>query len=144
MFAIAMASAASLFVAEPIGPDAGAAGAVLNVTTNEEIRGGAVRVTIYDSAETFLEAPAEKIAGEIGEDGVVAFDLAGLTPGEYAFAIYIDENGDGKLNRNPIGLPTERYAFSNGFGAKLRKPTFEETKVEIAPGTLIEIDLRDD
>jgi uncharacterized protein (DUF2141 family) len=36
-----------------------------------------------------------------------------LPAGDYAFAVYHDANGNGKLDRNGVGMPTEDYAFSN-------------------------------
>ena len=42
-----------------------------------------------------------------------AFSFENLPPGSYALAVYHDENGDGKLDTNFLGIPTERYGFSN-------------------------------
>lgn len=39
--------------------------------------------------------------------------LEGLKYGSYAVSVYHDENGDGKLNRNSLGIPTEGFGFSN-------------------------------
>jgi uncharacterized protein (DUF2141 family) len=70
--------------------------------------------------------------------------LGDLAPGEYAFAAYLDENGDGKLNRGKVlGRPKEPVAFSNGVKPKLRKPRYDETKVSVAPGSVVVITLED-
>lgn len=39
--------------------------------------------------------------------------LDGLKYGSYAVSLYHDENGDGKLNKNSLGIPTEGFGFSN-------------------------------
>jgi len=106
--------------------------------------GQAVRLTIYDSEAAFLHQAHSKLEAFLNEDGVAVLPLADLPAGEYAFAAYLDENGDGVLNRGKIlGRPKEPIAFSNGIVPKLRKPRFDETKVSIAPGSVVVITLKD-
>ena len=106
--------------------------------------GQAVRLTIYDSEEAFLEHARAKIEARVDADGVAVLPLDLLEPGEYAFAAYLDENGDGVLNRGKIlGRPKEPVAFSNGVKPKLRKPRYDETKVVVSPGSVVVITLDD-
>ncbi len=99
--------------------------------------GGHVRVTVYDGETNFLENAAGKHDATVSVDGVALVRLADLTPGDYSFVAYLDENGDGKLNRNVLGKPKEPFIFSNNIKPKLRKPTFAETKVAVAPGEVV-------
>lgn len=106
--------------------------------------GQAVRLTIYDSENAFLNNARAKHEAVLGDDGVAVLPLADLPAGEYAFAAYLDQNGDGVLNRGKIlGRPKEPIAFSNGIIPKLRKPRYDETKVTIAPGSVVVITLKD-
>ncbi|MEX6632633.1 DUF2141 domain-containing protein [Hyphococcus lacteus] len=106
--------------------------------------GQSVRLSVYDSEEAFLQSARIKHQASIGEDGVAVLNLYGLEPGEYSFAAYLDENGDGVLNRGKVlGRPKEPVAFSNGFVPKLRKPRYDETKVSVAPGSVVVITLKD-
>ena len=106
--------------------------------------GQAVRLSIYDSEEAFLEQARAKFEAQLDEEGVAVLPLGELEPGEYAFAAYLDQNGDGKLNRGKIlGRPKEPVAFSNGVKPKLRKPRFDETKVAVAHGSVVVITLED-
>jgi len=106
--------------------------------------GQAVRLTIYDSEDAFLHQARAKHEAVLGNDGVAVLPLADLEPGEYAFAAYLDENGDGVLNRGKVlGRPKEPVAFSNGVVPKLRKPRYDETKVPVAPGEVVVITLKD-
>lgn len=106
--------------------------------------GQAVRVTIYDSAETFLEAPFAKRYAHIDERGLAIVPLHNIAPGEYSIAAYLDENGDGKLNRGKIlGIPKEPIAFSNGVIPKLSRPSFDETKVSVGADSIVLITLED-
>ena len=40
-------------------------------------------------------------------------DFAAIAPGTYALAVVHDENMNGKLDTNWLGVPTEGYGFSN-------------------------------
>jgi uncharacterized protein (DUF2141 family) len=104
--------------------------------------GAPVRLTVYDSASTFLEQPASRHQATIGIDGLAVVKLNGLKAGEYSFVAYLDENGDGKLNRNALGKPKEPYIFSNDVKPKLKKPSFDETKISVSPGEVVVLTLR--
>lgn len=120
-------------------------GAVAAIHTVFEAEPGRfVRVAVYDSEEAFLENALIKLSARLDATGLALVPLGNLAPGEYAFAAYLDENGDGILNRGKIlGRPKEPVAFSNGAKAKLRKPHFDEAKVDIAPGQVVVITLDD-
>lgn len=106
--------------------------------------GQPVRISVYDSEDKFLEVPRLKHQGALDEEGVAVVQILGLEPGEYSFAAYLDVNGDGVLNRGSVlGRPKEPVAFSNGVKPKLRKPRFDETKVAVAPGSVVVIMLED-
>ncbi|MEM8935962.1 MAG: DUF2141 domain-containing protein [Pseudomonadota bacterium] len=114
------------------------------INANFETKPGQmVRVTVYENEEDFLEVAAMKHQGVMDESGVALIRLLGLEPGDYSFAAYLDENGDKKLNRGPLGTPAEPLAFSNGIRPRLRRPRFSETKVDVAPGSVVLITLED-
>ena len=54
--------------------------------------------------------------------------LENLKEGEYALAVYHDENADGQCNRNFFGLPVEGYCFSNNMRPFLSAPPFNKCK----------------
>ncbi len=106
--------------------------------------GQAVRITIYSNEDDFLETPYAKREGRINENGLAVVPLPDLEPGEYSLAAYLDENGDGKLNRGKIlGFPKEPVAFSNGVKPTLGKPSFKETKVSVNADSVVVITLDD-
>ena len=78
-------------------------------------------------------ALAEERAGsERGEPFTVAFD--NLPPGTYAVGAYHDENGNGDLDTNLLGLPIEGYALSNGVRAILAPPRFTDAAFTVGGG----------
>lgn len=128
---------------DPFSKFSAADSVVLAVKSDFAPAGGHVRVTVYDGAASFLEAAAGKHDATVNDEGFALFALEDLKPGEYAFVAYYDENGDGKLNRNVVGKPKEPYIFSNDVRPKLRKPTFDETKVAVALGEVVVLTLED-
>jgi uncharacterized protein (DUF2141 family) len=46
-----------------------------------------------------------------------------------AIAVYHDENNDGQLNRNRLGIPTERYGFSRNARGLTGPPGFEQAVI---------------
>ncbi len=116
---------------------------VAAVQTNFEAKAGQhVRLAVYANEDDFLEIAAVKHQGPLNEMGLAIVRFRGLEPGEYAFAAYLDENGDGRLNRGALGIPKEPIAFSNGIVPKWRRPNFDETKVDVAPGSVVVIMLK--
>jgi len=51
-------------------------------------------------------------------------DFEDIAPGTYALAVIHDENMNGKLDTNWLGVPTEGYGFSNDTKTLLGAPSF--------------------
>ena len=49
-----------------------------------------------------------------------------LPPGTWAVLSFQDENDNGKLDRNVLGIPKERYAFSRDARGRFGPPSFED------------------
>lgn len=136
--AAASAAAAKAALSDYARPEA----VVLAVKADFAPQGGSVRLTVYDSAERFLEEPLIKHQGTVNKDGVAVIALPSLAAGSYSFAAYYDANGDGKLNRGTLGRPKEPLVFSNDVRPKMRKPRFKETAVAVAPGDVVVMTLK--
>lgn len=48
-----------------------------------------------------------------------------IPSGVYALAVIHDEDMDGELGTNWLGVPTEGYGFSSGAKASMSAPSFE-------------------
>jgi uncharacterized protein (DUF2141 family) len=51
-------------------------------------------------------------------------DFEDIPPGSYALAVIHDENMNGKLDTNWLGIPIEGYGFSSGAKASTGAPSF--------------------
>ena len=60
-------------------------------------------------------------------------------PGTYAAAVYQDENSDGELNTNFIGIPNEPAAFSKNKMGKMGPPDFEDVCFTVKAGSNIDL-----
>lgn len=56
--------------------------------------------------------------------GTTSVTVPGVPAGRYAAQAYWDANGNGKADRNFIGMPTELVGFSNDVRVKLSRPKF--------------------
>jgi uncharacterized protein (DUF2141 family) len=92
---------------------------------------GAVFLAVYDSEKSFMKPPQAKTTRRLnaskGDLEIVIHDLAA---GKYAIASYHDENGNGKLDTNALGIPEEGYGFSNDARGTFGPPTFPEAAFE--------------
>jgi len=59
------------------------------------------------------------------QDAQASCDFVDVPPGTYALAVIHDENMNGKLDANWMGVPQEGYGFSNDAKAALSAPPFE-------------------
>lgn len=56
-----------------------------------------------------------------------------VEPGTYAVAVVHDENSNGKLDKNFVGVPSEGYGVSNNKTYALSAPKWDESIFTIAP-----------
>ena len=120
---------------------AGAAQLTVDVVDVERL-GGHVMIAVYDNAGAW-EASAKPVA--TARDSVtgktVRVRFSGLAPGRYAVKLFHDENNNGELDANMLGIPVESYGFSNG-GGRLGPPSFDDAVFELRDDTTITISLQ--
>jgi uncharacterized protein (DUF2141 family) len=104
---------------------------------------GSLYVAVYNRAEDFMiteKAYALKVI-PVKKNGRVDFTLTDLPAGAYAVSAYQDLNGNGKLDKNIVGIPTEPYGFSNNARPKFRAPQWDEARFEVGADAKIELKL---
>jgi uncharacterized protein (DUF2141 family) len=73
--------------------------------------------------------------------GTVELRIQDVRPGAYAVAVFLDQNGNGRLDRF-FFIPIEPFGFSNDVG-RSRPPSFEAAKVSIRePATTVVVHLQ--
>lgn len=88
---------------------------------------GNIMLALYGKDDKWLGKPLKGTMTAVkGTAAIVSF--GDLPEGEYAISLFIDENNNGKMDFNAIGIPTEPYAFSNDAVGNFGPPTFEKAK----------------
>lgn len=59
-------------------------------------------------------------------NGKATFNLTGIAYGDYAISVHHDENNDGEVNTNWVGLPKEGLGASNDATGSFGPPDFED------------------
>lgn len=92
---------------------------------------GALFVALYDNEAAFSGGkPVGGYQLAVGGDSV-ATSIRGLKPGRYAIKVFHDVDGDGRMNTNAFGIPTEPYAASNNAPATMGPPAWADAVFEV-------------
>ena len=117
-------------------------GAVLEAADNDQGNGtlkvviggmksekGDIKIALFNSKESFEgKAPAFRSVRVEIKQGLCECEFSGIPFGVYALSAYHDENGNGKLDKNAMGQPKERYGFSNNARGTFGPPAYDQTK----------------
>ncbi len=88
---------------------------------------GKISVAVYDSEDGFLKFDQVfKCDSIAAKKGITRLSIKDLPRGEYALAIFYDENGNNILDTNWLGIPKEKVAFSNAKMKTFGPPNFKE------------------
>lgn len=112
---------------------AGAHAAELTVVLSDvRAQTGLIKVALVDSQAAWDgQAAPVQATGAPPSGGQATFVFKDLKPGSYAVLITHDENGNGQLDTNAMGMPLEGYGFSNN-PRVMRKPTWDEARFDLA------------
>ena len=84
------------------------------VVTGFENDDGEVLIAVSNSRENYESNDSAFVGAKVKiENRMVEYIFEDLPFGEYAIRLFHDENMDGELNSNFLGIPTEDYGFSN-------------------------------
>jgi uncharacterized protein (DUF2141 family) len=128
---------------------AAAAAVPIVVAAQEQPSGSTLRVTvaglrsqrgnigcaIFGSREGFpgdAERAVSKVRGRWGRSaGVATCTFENLAPGRYAVAVGHDENENGRLDKNIVGIPVEGWGVSNNAPARMGPPAWDEAVFDV-------------
>ena len=100
---------------------------------------GNCRIAVYSDAASFNQPEKAILRAILPIEAETSYwesskaDLAKL-PDEVAIAIFQDVNENGKLDKNSLGIPTERYGFSNNPKRGFGPPSFHQAKYRLSDG----------
>jgi uncharacterized protein (DUF2141 family) len=70
------------------------------------------------------------------QHGQAVCDFSGIAPGTYAVSVFHDENSNGKLDRNLLGMPKEGVGVSNNAAGHFGPPKFDDMAFHYQGGRL--------
>ncbi len=79
--------------------------------------------SVFNDGENFVMSAALK-----AQSGTITFTLKGLPAGEYAISVLHDENENGKMDTNILGIPKEGFGFSQNPKVTFSEPGFDDVK----------------
>jgi uncharacterized protein (DUF2141 family) len=66
--------------------------------------------------------------------GSQSVEFPDLPPGRYAVIVFHDENDNGLLDKNGLGIPIEGYGFSNNATGFFSAPSFDDAAITVGRG----------
>lgn len=94
---------------------------------------GVVRCSLFASDNGFPDKPERALkqtTAPVIVDGRAACAFDDVKPGTYAVGFLHDENGNGKMDTNFLGMPKEGYGASRDARGKMGPPKFADAKFE--------------
>ncbi|WP_063922681.1 DUF2141 domain-containing protein [Azospirillum argentinense] len=112
-----------------------AAAAVLAAALTVTVQGvrngdGLIVLAVCEEAAYPAGRCAFRVAAPAAE-GSVRVTVPDVPPGTYALRAYHDENGNGQLDRNLLGVPREGFGFGNDAPVLLAPPSFRDAAVTV-------------
>jgi len=102
---------------------------------------GTVTFLLFDSANTFGDLRDAAKVVKYPLDGRAAYRIESIPAGEYALLVYYDENGNDRIDKNFIGIPTEPLGFSNQYEPK-GPPSYSRAAFTLPEGETHHFDVK--
>jgi uncharacterized protein (DUF2141 family) len=98
---------------------------------------GAVRVALFESADGFPGEPAKSLQQGVAqlEGSVATYEFDPVPCGRYAVSVFHDEDGDGEMQRDWLGRPSEGWGVSRDARGRFGPPSFDDSAFEATEDT---------
>lgn len=100
-------------------------------------RSGNLSICLFRQPSNFPDCEAAKTTQRLTLPATRAGEpivFRGLGAGAYAVTVLHDENGDGRLDTNLLGIPKEGVGITNNRLPKFSAPTFTDARFEMPEG----------
>lgn len=99
---------------------------------------GAVMFVLFDSESAFDQGGKPVRAVQVPVSGASAeAKVTGLKPGRYGVKAFHDLDGNGRMDANPFGIPTEPFAFSNDAKGNMGPPKWADAAFEVSAAGVV-------
>ena len=140
-----MLAAALVYLVGSLTAHAQPPGAIVAEVSGLRGSRGMVDCYLYSSANGFPSDPSRSLRTDVvvANDGMATCRFTGVAMGAYAIAVVHDANGNGKLDRNLLGMPIEGVGASNNPTSRFGPPPFAKASfVYLGAFTKLSIQVR--
>jgi uncharacterized protein (DUF2141 family) len=102
---------------------------------------GTVNAAVYADPADWMKDGHAVAASMVQAAEKTVLTFRGLAAGKYGVALYQDENRNGKLDTNVVGIPVERYGFSRNAQGRMGPPSFDDAAVDLQADTTVAVTL---
>jgi uncharacterized protein (DUF2141 family) len=104
---------------------------------------GVVGVLVFNSASGWPEQVSDAVRKQStpAKAGETEITISNLPAGEYPVVVLHDENENEKLDRGPLGLPTEQWGMSNNPSFLPSAPPFDAARFRLTRSERLYIQL---
>lgn len=89
---------------------------------------------VFKSEAGFPSEKDRSVNWQVKPAGSNVVFTAMLAPGKYAASVLHDENRNGRMDRDAVGIPLEGYGVTNNPKPAFRAAHFEEARFDLPPG----------
>jgi len=100
---------------------------------------GQIVASLFNAKSTYLKQPYAEKTVAVDAQGRALLDFHNLGNTDYAVSIFYDEDMDGKLDTNFLGIPMEKTGFSNGAKPGMGAASWEQAKFTLSPESNLQI-----
>ncbi|MFC7357607.1 DUF2141 domain-containing protein [Jejudonia soesokkakensis] len=104
-------------------------GTTVTVTVPVPSNKGTVYAVLH-SENTFMKDGGVEVNSDV-KDAIATITFENVTPGTYAVLLFLDTNGNKKMDFEPNGMPAEMYGASNNV-MSFGPPMWSDAKFEVA------------
>lgn len=103
----------------------------VDVELSKPDAGGMLRAALC-SGQIAYDTEKGCMAASVAANGpVVVLTFNDIAPGFYAAKVFHDVDGDGRIDTNVLGIPTEPYGFSKDAMGMFGPPSFKQAAFEV-------------
>jgi uncharacterized protein (DUF2141 family) len=120
--------------AAPLAAQDAATGAIEVEIPDLRSAKGSVRCGLFATAKGFPDVPPSRsvVVTVRAKQATCAFK--DVPAGQYAVSLFHDEDNDGELDKNFLGVPQESYGVSNNKTYAMSAPKYNESAFKLAAG----------